>query len=291
MASSNPEVLFKTETVLKKDWYKRLKEIMVDGGWEIIPSHISDFDVLYSAGESGTTPMTLNMREFYTSVPANTISETAERILEVRMPGKYTPGLNGAKGTFERNDSWLPTAMIYSGAPANYYIKIHYHCNKNRLVLITECPRDGRDVNYAAIHFLGLSDRQMGEIANSGPVVFCSMAYAATVTIRAANHPAFTTTTSRNISIYTDLPEISTNIAGKRFLSELAYGAADTGIRGFIDGIYPISDVNLNVINGDILVDQDGIRYRVLEVNTPMSLNIYSSLRGITTFVAYRQAV
>ena len=280
-------VLFKKEVVAKKNWYARIKEIMIDAGWQNLSSKPStDFDVMYSIGESGNIPMYIQLKEYNTN-PSNSISNASDRHLYVRLPGKYTPGSPGQAGTFQRsNEDWYAILMAFDTFDKEKIFNMYYHCNKNRIIIINEFPAGAGERLYGTIQFIGISDRSMGENQLSAPVVAATHMYS-TNGVRVSGHPTFPTG-SYVVNVYMDLPP-GRSTWGGTFMSEIGYGggtAFNEGVRGFIDGIYALrSDEPIN--NIDTLIDKDGNRYKVVKADPFYGYGFYGAFKD-TTLYAFR---
>jgi hypothetical protein len=265
-------VIFKTELVTKKDWYARIKQIMIEAGWENISSKPSvDYDVMFSTGESGDKSMVIQMKEFYTTAP-EAMSNSAQRTLDMRLPLTYTPGAPGVAGVFGRpTEPWRYCLVVFGTAEKEVQFYIHYHCNKNRLILFNEFPTGMNSVpnSIGTVQYLGISDQSMGENNISAPIIGASQWYS-TGTLMAAGHPASTKSGAYAISITIDMPPVGVglNSAGQRFMSRIAYSSPEDGVRGFIDGVYGL-DTSTKLITGDKVIDENGIEYRVMEIDSP----------------------
>lgn len=275
-------VIFKKEVVAKKNWYTRIKEIMIEAGWENISSRPStDFDVLYSKGESGKTDMFIQLKEFdYTSTLS--ISSSTERTLYFRLPFSYTPGPPGQSGTFKRStgqESWRPILVAFDLLDKETFFTIYFHCNKNRLILLNDFSRG---LTKGTIQMIGISDRSLAEVEYSGPIVAATQLYDIPSGVCASSRPGFIRSSSYSLKVMMDIPPSFINLG---FMSEIAYGDANEGIRGYIDGVYALHP-DTRVISGDF-VEYNGDLYRVIEVDGPFS-TFYKGSFDKTVLYAFR---
>lgn len=265
--------IFTTEKVTKQNWFARIKQIMINAGWQNISSKPSvDYNVMFSTGESGDKSMVFQMKEFDGSSSANGVSNSTSRGVDLRLPKSYIPGVAGAAGTFERpSESWSLWLMAKNvGIEVRTELTIHYHCNKNRLVLFTEYPSVVLD-SKASFFFVGVSDRSgKAESNSSGPVIVATNFYSINGAL-ATDNLAGTKTTAFVNPFLSNLSPNGANAAGKLFMTEVAYGHTEDGVRGYIDGVYMLEKANTTVISGDKLVDDQGREYRVIEVDTTLT--------------------
>lgn len=265
-------VLFKTERVSKASWYGRIKEIMIDAGWENVSSNPrTDFDVMHSVSDKGV-PMYIQLREYMTYA-SSSIGNSDQRDFCLRFIQSYTPGASGVAGTFARPDeSWHRMYFIPHPTPIHSEFYIHYHCNKNRLVLINEFPDGMKTIGDftcdATMFMLGVSDESEGENERSAPVFAASHSNVSLAgTLMVTGHPALAKG-SHQVPIIYELPPLNPNSAGLNFMSEIAYGGPDDGVRGIIDGIYALpTGPNNGLENGDDIIADDGRRFRIIKVH------------------------
>lgn len=289
-------VIFKKETVTKATWYTRLKEIMIEAGWQNISSKPSvDYDVMYSAGESGDVPMYIQLIDHLGDLA--TMSTSIQRVLNTRLPGVYTPGKPGDPGTFTRStaaEPWRHILVLVGKQDPNSIFNIYYHCNKNRVIVINEFP-PGEEYyeigpSYGTIINIGISDRNIGENKLSAPIIAATQVNGITG-VRTSGHPSFEYGASTTVNMLIDLPPSNPNPANKFFMSEIAYGGSAAGVdsvRGYIDGIYAIKDgPNVPLELGDEVIDQNNIKYRIIKVNPPASSS-YGGAFTQTTLYAFR---
>jgi hypothetical protein len=287
-------VIFKKETVSKATWYKRLIEIMIEGGWQNISSKPSvDSDVMYSTGEHGDIPMYIQLSDNLGDSTSG-MGTSTERVLNTRLVGSYTPGTPGNPGTFQRSvgiEPWRYALILIGRQDPNTLFDIYYHCNKNRVIIINEFPPGEEFYNtgpsYGTIVNIGISDRNIGENKLSAPIIAITQLYSVTG-VRASGHPAMVTFSS-TLNVLIDLPPSNPNPANVMFMSEIAYGGGTDidSIRGYIDGIFAIKDgPTVPLETGDEVIDQNDVKYRIIKINPPLSG--YGGAFTQTTLYAYR---
>lgn len=276
--------IFTFEKVTKNNLYTRMKQIMTTAGWQNISSKPSiDYDVMYSTGEAGDKKMVVQMKEFDSTSTTAAISNSTDRRMDLRLPVSYEPGVAGTAGVFGRpGTGWRQHLVLHTEAAKESELYIYYHCNKNRLVLVIECPPSHvpYNANKSTILFMGSSDRTVGlEYESSAPIIATTLGESGAV--YATDNPADIKTNSYNLSIYKELAPKSVSLNGTIFMTDIAYGSTTEGIRGYIDGIYDLKD-NPAIV-GDILKDTNGYEYRIFKA-ADIHSNWYSFLDANSSF-------
>ncbi len=285
------DFIFTQETIQKKNLYAKIKEILINSGWQNISSRPStDFDVFYSPGEDGKKELYFQMKEFDTA--NQNLSTTNYRNLMFRLIKSYTPSSNtGQAGVFERNPSW---ANVYISTNNNVSpeaeLWIRYHCNLNRLIMIIQFPPSISYLSEDTFFMIGCSDRVLGRVypnkecmIASSYNTFNSYNYSVQITSQpdGTDNAPYLLATFHNASTAGQKTLTNDN---KILFSEIAYGSANEGIRGFIDGIYSLRDSSSvpTLMRNDEFVDEEGKRYRIFDA----PFTRYSSTNS--PFYAYR---
>lgn len=261
--------VFTSEKVLKKDWYTRVKQILIDNGWINVSSKPSvDFDIFYSDSMTGDKKMYFQMKEYDDTTSTSALSNSVARVLEVRLIKSYTPGTAGSAGTIPRNTTQAPyinNLIAGNNFPLLAEFTIHYHCNKNRLVLINEFPpsMDGED---GSCIFIGMSDDTFGkEVDYTAPIFMsnCAYTYGLQATDKVDQYGD-----SYSLTRYASVAPTGVSLNGIVFAHQIAYGTSTEGGRGYLDGVYIIKD-GTGLLRGDKLIDENGYEYRIVIMNPP----------------------
>lgn len=281
--------LYQKVEMKKKDFYSWMKQKLEEAGWENISSRPStDFDVFYSKGESGKDELFFQIKEYNGSTTGNAMSSSNERFFDVKLLMNYIPGDPGVVGTLERpNESFhrlqICTGLLYTESDMTVY----YNINKNRIIFITEFPVAlGRD---SVMNMIGKPDEHLSKhYANGSMVIFASTSYnGITVAVDEADS---TRRGSYALTTMETIPPRARNSAGLNFMSELAVGSSSEGLKAKIDGIYVLNDeysYNGSANRGDLLIDEDGNKYRIfrLDTRTSGSYAYYSPTRYIALMI------
>lgn len=282
------DFIFTTEQVTKKNFYTRLKQIMIAASWQNISSKPStDYDVMYSTGEAGDKKMIINLKEFDSTATYSAISNSTQRGIDIRWATGYTPGLGGAAGVFTRASGWYLHHIAYQPFSLDSEFTIHYHCNKNRMIIFNEYPsHNSSNYNFGSFIFIGMSDRRIAKEYETTPLLVASSALYST-NMRITDQPDNNRSDPYSQIRYFNEAPRATSVNGTVFMSEIAYGHTDEGIRGFLDGIYAVrSDVP--AVSGDILVDSNLREYRLLQMDLLNSSYTSPLNKTATHFVAFR---
>lgn len=293
------DFVFKRETVKKKDFYSRLKQILLDSGWQNISSRpSSDFDIFYSEGEEGNMGLYFQMKDFDTNANAGFANSTRGELYIKTLKG-YTPSTTvGGAGTFERNDAWR-TVRVTTNLHLESDLTFYYHCNKNRLILYMYFPASYPSNASSSFFTVGMQARVFGKKLPKHELLLACTDFSTN-----ANYSAYIVdqvdmpkNTSYPIRIYDAFDTYETQargitLNGTLLFSEVSYGSTDEGVRGILDGVYTLKDIYSawwssnfwldNLKSGDQFIN-DGKKYMIIRVASNVQ---YSSFK--TPYLAFR---
>ncbi|MGX9721730.1 hypothetical protein [Bacillus pumilus] len=279
------DTIFNKITVLKKDLYSKLKQIMLESGWQNISSRPStDFDVMFSNGEDGKKEIYFQMRDVATNAAnsSTTFSNSNSRYFSMRLSGKYMPGSSGVSGTFEKsNDTWKLVLITYqSDISPNQPIELYYSCNKDRLIFLTDYALSlalPATLNYIGVPITFADEHEWSSC------VFASSSIG-------SGRRLYVTDIKNDYSVTTPITCLtylglsSKNKIGDNILmSNVIYGSASEGLKGTIPEVFSFGSTD-GLINGDLIKDEEKV-YRVFET-TPGTSTVYSSF--VSKFIAIR---
>lgn len=276
--------LFKTKTAIKSELYGKLKEALIEGGWQNISSNpTTDFDVFRSIGESGDKNLVFQIRPLggTAAVGTNSIETTDYGLGGIRLIGGYTPGASGVSGTFERSlaqEPWrvLPflTGTTSTVLDKNTPVTYRYSVNKNRIIFIIEYPPA---TNIAPVTFyIGIPDEMYcSEPRSRGLLYVVSSNGIATQSVLITDNAGelASLTSSKSQGILCQLAPKNPNSAGNFTLSEIFFGDSFEGVRGKLTGLFALP--TQNVANGDIIVQ--GSQEYLVVVNGSSSTDMFPS--------------
>ncbi|WP_242730100.1 hypothetical protein [Bacillus altitudinis] len=277
--------IFNKITVLKKDLYSKLKQIMLESGWQNISSRPStDHDVMFSNGEDGKKEIYFQIRDVATNAAnsSTTFSNSNSRYFSMRLSGKYMPGSSGVSGTFEKsNDTWKLVLITYqSDISPNQPIELYYSCNKDRIIFLTDYALSlalPSTLNYIGVPVTFADEHEWSACAfasssiGSGRRLYVSDIkndYTATVPITCLTYLGLG---SKN--------KIGENI----LMSNIIYGSTSEGLKGTIPEVFSFGSID-GLVNGDLIKDADKV-YKIFET-TPGTSTVYSSF--VSKFIAIR---
>ena len=294
------DFVFKKETIAKSNFYTRIKEILVEAGWQSIASRpTTEFDVFYSEGEEGNRGLYFQMKEYDYNSTSNPFSASVNGVISFRLVKGYTPSATvGSAGTFERTDTWRG-ANLTSNMHQNSPITFYHHCNLNRLIVFVEnSPSVYNGVN-SSYFTIGVPDTTFGKRLPKHDLIFATSQFSQTgsngspsvfVTDQVDN-PKASSYKLDALDSFASTDAKSLSISNKLFFSEVAYGGSSEGVRGILDGVYLLKDNTNNatyfwlsvIKQGDEFIDGDGKRYRILSVYNAVNYSSFS-----TKFIAFR---
>lgn len=293
------DFVFTRETIKKKDFYERLKQILLDSGWQNISSRPSvDLEVFYSEGEEGNRGLYFQMKDYDTNTNVR-FSNSTHGSLYIKPTKGYTPSATvGAAGTFERNDSWR-IVRLTGNLQIESELTFYYHCNKDRLILYMYFPASFPASPYSSFFTIGVPTRVSGKKLPKHDLLLACSDFQANISTSAyivdqVDMPRTTTYAIRTYDAFdtyeTQARGISLN--GTVFFSEVSYGSVEEGVRGVMDGVYTLKDgysswysdnfwLN-NLKSGDQFIN-DGKKYMIVRTNPYIQ---YSSFK--TPYLAFR---
>ncbi|MDM5298052.1 hypothetical protein QUF51_07765 [Bacillus pumilus] len=270
------ETIFNKITVLKKDLYGKLKQILLESGWKNISSRTStDYDVMFSNGEDGKKEIYFQLRDI-AGTSANstaTFSNSNLRFFSMRLSGKYLPGSTGVPGTFmKNNDTWKTVLITYqSDISPTQPIELYYSCNKDRLIFLTDYSLSlalPSTLNYIGVPTTFADEHEWSAC------VFASSSIGGGRRLYVTDIKNDHSVTAP-ISCLTYLGLGSKNKIGENILmSNVIYGSTSEGLKGTIPEVFSFGSTD-GLIHGDLVKDTDKI-YKVFET-TPGTSTIYSS--------------
>ncbi|MGG5178928.1 hypothetical protein ACQYAC_06210 [Bacillus sp. MM09(2025)] len=279
------DTIFNKITVLKKDLYSKLKQIMLESGWQNISSRPStDYDVMFSNGENGKKEIYFQIRDIAstTAGSSTTFSNTNSRFFSMRLSGRYLPGSSGVAGIFSKNsDTWKAVAITYqSEILPNQPIELYYSCNKDRLIFLTDYSLSltlPSTLNYIGVPVTFADEHEWSSC------VFASSSIG-------GGRRLYVTDIKNDYSV---IPPISCltylGLGGKNktgeniLMSNVIYGSTSEGLKGTIPEVFSFGSTD-GLVNGDLIKDEEKV-YRAFET-TPGTSTVYSSF--ISKFIAIR---
>ncbi|MEK4049965.1 hypothetical protein [Bacillus sp. FSL K6-2839] len=279
------DTIFNKITVLKKDLYSKLKQIMLESGWQNISSRPStDYDVMFSNGEDGKKEIYFQMRDIASTIAGSsaTFSNSNSRFFSMRLSGKYLPGSSGVFGTFAKNnDTWKAVAITYqSEILPNQPIELYYSCNNDRIIFLTDyTPSLGlpSTLNYIGVPVTFADEHEWSAC------VFASSSIGSGRRLYVTDIKNDYSVTAP-ISCLTYLGLGGKNQIGETILmSNIIYGSTSEGLKGTMPEVFSFGSTD-RLVNGDLIKDQDKV-YKVFET-TPGTSTIYSSF--VSKFIAIR---
>ncbi|MCY7542543.1 hypothetical protein P9173_09090 [Bacillus safensis] len=279
------DTIFNKITVLKKDLYSKLKQIMLESGWQNISSRPStDYDVMFSNGEDGKKEIYFQMRDIASTIAGSSsiFSNSSSRFFSIRLSGKYLPGSSGVSGTFSKNsDTWKAVVITYqSEVFPNQPIEIYYSCNKDRLIFLTDYSLSlalPSTLNYIGVPVTFADEHEWSSC------VFASSSIGSGRRLYVTDIKNDYTATVP-ITCLTYLGLGSKNKIGENIImSNVIYGSTSEGLKGAIPEVFSFGSTD-GLIHGDLVRDGDKV-YKVFET-TPGASTVYSSF--ISKFIAIR---
>ncbi|WP_342498302.1 hypothetical protein [Bacillus sp. FSL M8-0350] len=270
--------VFKKETIKKKNLYNRIISLLIGAGWTNVTSNPStDFDVMYSTGESGKESIYFNIRPFgsaVTSPSASTnFSSTDYAYFSFRLCKEYTPSTTPmSPGTFKRNEAWN-IVFITTAATLNPEtdLTLYYSVNRDRIIFAVAPPIILR--SNASICYFG-KPTIYGKTAKNVNCLYATSANPLT-TGKALIDDQADYPQAASYLTSTFMSDNLTNIFGTMFISPIAFGDSLEGVRGYLDGLYAIKDTGL--LDGDVYIDSiTKKKYRVF--------NTYYTTNRTTSF-------
>ncbi|MCY7542541.1 hypothetical protein P9173_09100 [Bacillus safensis] len=249
-------VMFKKETIKKKNLYNRIISLLIGAGWTNVTSNPStDFDVMYSTGETGKESIYFNIRSFgsaVTSPSASTnFSSTDYAYFSFRLCKEYTPSTTPmSPGNFKRNEAWN-IVFITTAATLNPEtdLTLYYSVNRDRIIFAVVPPTILR--SNASICYFG-KPTIYGKTAKNVNCLYATSANPLTtgkvLMDDQADYPQ-----AASYLLSTFMSDNLTNIFGTMFISPIAFGDNLEGVRGYLDGLYAIKDTAL--LDGDVYID------------------------------------
>lgn len=249
--------IFQQATVTKGNFYSWLKSLLTSNGWTNVSSNpTTDYDVFTSAGTDGTRNLVIQMRDG--DGGTTKLSATNYTAIQMRQPKTYTPGVNGASGTFGYSSSWGVLEVIPSNTvTTSSNLTVYYNCNANRCIVVVQPPTSIS--NTASVLWFGLPEQgnfYMQE-PNSVGLVLANNNHSGIINgggyVWASDNPVeyVPATGNSTPSVYTQLAPRNPNSAGNFLLSDIFYGDATVGLRGKLSGVYMLP--NQGVSNLDTL--------------------------------------
>lgn len=278
------DTIFNKITVLKKDLYSKLKQIMLESGWQNISSRPStDYDVMFSNGENGKKEIYFQIRDIAstTAGSSTTFSNTNSRFFSMRLSGRYLPGSSGVAGTFSKNsDTWKAVAITYqSEILPNQPIELYYSCNKDRLIFLTDYSLSltlPSTLNYIGVPVTFADEHEWSSCVFASSIGSGRRLYVTDI----KNDYSVTAP----ITYLTYLGLGSKNKIGEKILmSNVIYGSTSEGLKGTIPEVFSFGSTD-GLVNGDLIRDEEKV-YKIFET-TPGTSTIYSSF--ISKFIAIR---
>lgn len=261
--------LFKTGTCKKKEFFDILIAEILANGWKDVSSNPgTDFYVLQSDGEAGTKNLILQMKNwFLTSEAVGSVRDGSgnHSSFGIRFPLGYTPGEDGAAGTFTRPTTPWDIALVFpfisnangtSVMDPDTIIDYALAVNKDNIVYVIT-PNIASPYNSLAT-FIGLADERYTAENNSDGMIYASSmggGYAAN-TVLVANDCSELGSMSPDAetrATSSDLPIKNPNAAGVYMMTDMIYEEANEGVRGKINSLLFLP--NINIVANDILVD------------------------------------
>lgn len=249
-------VVFKKENIKKKNLYNRIISLLIDAGWTNVTSNPNtDFDVMYSTGETGKESIYFNIRPFasaVTSPSASTnFSSTDYAYFSFRLCKEYTPSSTPMNsGTFKRNEAWN-IVFITTAATLNPEtdLTLYYSVNRDRIIFTVVPPTILR--SNASICYFG-KPYVYGKTAKNVNCLYATSANPLTIgKVLMDDQADYPQATSYLLSTF--MSDNLTNIFGTMFISPIAFGDNLEGVRGYLDGLYAIKDTTL--LDGDVYID------------------------------------
>ncbi|WP_342498304.1 hypothetical protein [Bacillus sp. FSL M8-0350] len=279
------DTIFNKITVLKKDLYSKLKQIMLESGWQNISSRPStDYDVMFSNGEDGKKEIHFQMRDIASTIAGSStsFSNSSSRFFSMRLSGKYLPGSSGVTGTFSKNsDTWKAVAITYqSEILPNQPIELYYNCNKDRLIFLTDYSLSL--ALPSTLNYIGFP------VAFADEHEWCSCVFASSSI--GSGRRLYLTDIKNDYSVNAPITSLtylglgSKNKIGEKILmSNMFYGSTSEGLKGTIPEVFSFGSTD-GLVNGDLIKNEEKI-YKVFET-TPGTSTVYSSF--ISKFIAIR---
>lgn len=287
------------EIIKKKDFYERLKQILLDSGWQNISSRPStDFDVFYSEGEEGTKGLYFQMKEYDTNTTTKFSNSTRGEIY-IKPTKGYAPSATiGGAGTFERNDAFR-IVKLTGTLQIESELTFYYHCNKDRLILYMYFPTSYPSSPHSSFFTVGVPTRVLGRKLPKHDLLLASSDFQSNISnslfvVDQVDMPRTATYPIRTYDAF-DTYEPNTKgitLKGVLLFSEVSYGSTDEGTRGILDGVYTLKEPSIawdsnnfwldNFKTGDQFIN-DGKKYLIVKTNEYIQ---YSSFK--TPFLAFR---
>ncbi|MDM5298054.1 hypothetical protein QUF51_07775 [Bacillus pumilus] len=250
-------IVFKKETIKKKNLYNRIIDLLIDAGWTNVSSNTTtDFDVMYSNGESGKDSIYFNIRPFASAVtlpsPSTNFSTSNSAYFSLRLCKSYSPSDSPmTSGVFMRTESWN-IVYITTAATLNPEsdLTLYYSVNRDRIVFSVSPPSILR--SNSSICYFGKPIIHGISAKNVSCVYATSANTLSTGKLLIDDQVHFPQSTSYLLS--TSMSDNLSNSYGTMFISPIAFGDNLEGVRGYLDGLYAVK-AESNWLDGDTYID------------------------------------
>ena len=285
------DVIFKTEQVTKKTWYNRIIQLMIEAGWQNLSSRQADNQVMFSTGESGNDNLLIQLRasdsatvEHENGIP---YLHRTQAYISFRLLESYTPGgSSGSAGVFKTKYTFYTSLLMPYSFDLKQPFTLHYSCNKNRCIFISEFPPNiidgGHDAN--TIMFIGKSDRTLRyDSIETGAIFASNVNNAPPYGIFQYSTPEQSMGTNP-LQVFHSFPTSMTANSpnGKVFVEEIPFGSDRDGIGGYFDGFY-LTPRSFSCVTGDTGMDENGAEYRFINIRRRTTTAHYSMFDGDVT--------
>lgn len=264
----NELIKFETVDIRKRELFDLIRNTLEENGWMDIASNPSSEGMIYqSKGEDGKQNILINFFDGHDLNNNTKFSTTNHQYFDARCLIDYTPSDNigdvgtsvpaRSSGVFNR----IRLNIGYSNMPPDYRMRVRYNCNKNRIILLMTTE------HTTTILMAGKSDRMLSkEYSNTGNTLFASYSYKNSPIMSYGVADRNPTGVLANQAIFVNPPRgIYDN---EIILSEIGFGNAQEGIRGYLDGVYRLSLNTTHVtkpnMNEDIITDELGNEFTIL---------------------------
>lgn len=280
--------LFNSITCEKGEIYDKIVDLFLGAGWTDIASNsATEFAVLRSF-DTNNRPIFFQILPHVGTPSTQDIRTTNSVQIRLNMVRNYTPGNAGVNGVFDRQHNNTVNLLLASNGaaltvpPAAPDIDIYYNISKTRGIIVFDFSNSSAySTSGGGWFFVGVPD---GEIFDRDPRRSCVLANPLNTAnnIPVMDHPIQTSVAEGaavvNHPTMPYVPLRNPDTRGIYAISNIAYGHASTGQRGFLDDMYFISGTTLGLANGDYIEVEDR-RFKLILItclaNGPMGSNHY----------------
>jgi hypothetical protein len=248
------DYIFTPGTCFKKDFYDVLCNALIGAGWKNITSnYATDGDVFTSTGNTSDKALLINLQKFYGTYSPIDIS--VHNWIGVRLPTSYTPGSVATAGTFI-SPPWVGLSVVpqyeyernNTAGPLDTMFDYKIYVDKSKLLFSVEYPSSIDKQPLFA--YIGLPDSTYtSESDNRGSVLGFTSGTNGYFLV--ANTPDGVGSVTSYDSLYTisNIPSKNPNNSGNYGISEIYYGSSSEGIRGKLDGVLALPNINIKTGN------------------------------------------